>query len=214
MPRIVEAGDDVIVLGKKGESGAEEVRFPVADWIREFGEGVFQIVHQRNGETVPYPVLAVLIDEEYVKWEISSADVFYPGYGKAELSYYVNGVIVKNHTWRTFAADSLASDDTPPDPYQTWLDQALAAVGDAAEDVKTTAEEQAAIAESHANDAAVSAEEAEHYCELAQQAAEGKGFIWFEIHDDGCLYMIRSKNLTDNVNARINTDGELEIILR
>lgn len=214
MPRIIEAGDDVIVLGKKGENGAAEVRFPVADWLREYGDhGVFQIVHLRCGETVPYPILVALVDGEYVRWTVTSSDVMYPGYGKAELSYYVDGVIAKNFTWRTFAADTLAGSDTPPDPYQTWLDQALAAVSEAAEDAGTTAAEQAAIAAGHAERAAVSAEESEHYYELAVQCAEGKGFVWFDVGADGCLYMTRSDNLTDDVDAAINEAGELEITL-
>lgn len=213
MPRIIEAGDDVIFLGKKGEEGAAEVRFPVAGWIKEFGHGVFQILHLRNGETTPYPVLCAVVGDEYVSWTVSSADVLYPGYGKAELTYYVGGKIAKTQTWRTFAADALAPDETPPDPYQTWLDRALAAVGEAASEVETTAKEQAEIAEGHASDAKVSAETSEHYYELAVQAAEGKGYIWFDIGSDGCLYMTRSKNLIDAVSARINDAGELEIII-
>lgn len=104
---------------------------------------------------------------------------------------------------------------------QNVYDELIAAVNAALDQPVHDAEAQAILAAGYAaeaqekvGEAAVHAETAEHYCELAQQAAEGKGFIWFEIHDDGCLYMIRSKNLTDNVNARINTDGELEIILR
>ena len=116
---------------------------------------------------------------------------------------------------------SSTADTDMPVVTQDVYDELIAAVNAALDQPVHDAEAQAILAAGYAaeaqekvGEAAVHAETAEHYCELAQQAAEGKGFIWFEIHDDGCLYMIRSKNLTDNVNARINTDGELEIILR
>lgn len=103
--------------------------------------------------------------------------------------------------------------ETDPQPTATVIDQVLAAAANAVEQADTAAAEQAEIAEGHAGDAAVSAEQSEHYYELAVQAAEGKGFIWFDIGADGCLYMTRSDNLIDDVSAEINTAGELEIII-
>ena len=103
--------------------------------------------------------------------------------------------------------------ETDPQPTATVIDQVLAAAANAVEQADKAAAEQAEIAEGHAGDAAVSAEQSEHYYELAVQTAEGKGFIWFDIGADGYLYMTRSDNLVDDVDAEINEDGELEIIL-
>lgn len=103
--------------------------------------------------------------------------------------------------------------ETDPQPTASVIDQVLTAAAEAVEQADAAAKAQAEIAEEYANDAEVSAEKSEHYYELAVQCAEGKGFIWFDIGGDGCLYMTRSDNLIDDVDAEINSAGELEIIL-
>lgn len=115
---------------------------------------------------------------------------------------------------------SSTADTDRPIITQDVYDELIAAVNAALDAPVQSATEQAEIAagwadtaRGHADDAAASAETAEHYYELAVQAAEGKGYIWFDIGADGCLYMTRSDNLIDDVSAEINTAGELEIII-
>lgn len=103
--------------------------------------------------------------------------------------------------------------ETDPQPTATVIDQVLAAAANAVEQADASAKEQAEAAAGYAGNAKVSAETAEHYYELAEQVAVGKGFVWFEIGDDGHLYMWRTENLQDGVDAEITEDGRLEIIL-
>ena len=115
---------------------------------------------------------------------------------------------------------SSTADTDRPIITQDVYDELLAAVNAALDAPVEEAAAHAAAAEGWsdaaqgwAETARLHAEEAEHYYELATEAAEGKGFIWFEIGADGCLYLTRSDNLVDDVDAEINTAGELEIIL-
>jgi len=115
---------------------------------------------------------------------------------------------------------SSTADTDRPIITQDVYDELIAAVNAALDAPVQAATAQAQIAagwadtaREHADDAAASAETSEHYYELAEQVAVGKGFVWFDIGDDGHLYMWRTENLQDGVSAEITEDGRLEIIL-
>lgn len=113
---------------------------------------------------------------------------------------------------------SSTADTDAPVITQDVYDELIAAVNAALDAPVEEATRQAQIAAGWAEtargdvaEAAAYAETAEHYYELARQCAEGKGFVWFDILGDGCLYMWSTPGM--EADARINDDGELEILL-
>ena len=174
--RTVSATSDIIFLGKKGENLATQVAFHVLkEWKELYGEGQFALIHQRNGDTQPYAV-ALTDDEENVLWPVTNTDVNKVGLGKCELQYYVtdeleNQILAKSMTFITKVVDCLDdAGETPPEPWETWIEQVLEAGADAlqgASEAAASAEE----ASGYADDAKDSAEDAEGYAEAARLSA-------------------------------------------
>ena len=117
-----------ICLGKQGENLARMVYFDEpATWKETFGEGKCELLHQRNGDEAPYPVVLDTEDGR-VCWKITSSDTAIVGEGKCELHYSVDGVIVKSKIWKTSVLESLGGEIAePPAPYQGWVDEVLGA---------------------------------------------------------------------------------------
>lgn len=117
-----------LCLGKQGENLARIVYFAEPSlWKELFGEGKCELLHQRNGDAAPYPVL---LDTEGGKvcWKITNADTAIVGEGKCELYYSVDGVVVKSKIWTTDVFPSLGDGVTePPEPYKAWVDAVLEA---------------------------------------------------------------------------------------
>lgn len=131
--------DTWIMLGRTGEKNARQVVFDISEWISLYGEGIAQLIHQRQGDSAPYPC-AVAQNGAEVSWTITTADTATAGRGKAELQYFVGDALVKSVTWTTYT-DAALSDvgDTPPEPQQRWVDQVLDAAN-RAEDAAERAE--------------------------------------------------------------------------
>ena len=117
----------ILSLGRTGENQARSIRFDVSHWVRDFGPGVVELVHQRSGDPYPYPVV-VSQDGNEVTWNITATDTAAAGTGSAELQYYVGDTLAKSETWMTKVFPALGpAAETPPDPYQSWVDQVLQA---------------------------------------------------------------------------------------
>ena len=177
-----------IELGKRGENLACRVVFDISTWRKEYGEGVVQLIHQRNGDKTPYPCV-VEADGGNAYWNITSADVDVAGRGHCELQYWVDEAIVKSATYITRTARSMSpASDTVPDPQQAWMDKMLwyatetEAAATVAANAETNAQSSATAAseselnaQASANAAAVSASKAsasETAAKAAQKAAE------------------------------------------
>ena len=132
-----------LYLGKQGENLARIVYFDEHEtWMKEFGEGKCELLHQRNGDSAPYPVKLETEDGRCC-WKITASDTAIVGDGKCELHYLVNDVIVKSKIWTTTVLESLSGDVVEaPEPQKAWVDDVLdAAVR--AEDAAERAEEAA-----------------------------------------------------------------------
>lgn len=157
-------------LGKRGENLARWVVFDVSAWQKEYGDGVVQLIHQRNGDKAPYPC-AVTVDGGKAYWAITSADVDVAGRGHCELQYWVGDVIVKSATYVTRTSRSMSpASDTAPEPQQAWMDAMLGV---------------AAEANAHANAAEAAAENAASYA-IHQPIVGGNAnwMVW-----DGSAYV-------------------------
>ena len=129
-------------IGRRGENLARRVIFDLAPWRKCYGDGTVQLLHQRAGDADPYPC-ALTVEGDTAYWLIRAADVDKPGWGDAQLHYYVGETLAKSSAWRTLTADALgAPGETPPEPQQDWVEKVLAA-GTAAEDAAGRAEEAA-----------------------------------------------------------------------
>lgn len=116
-----------IPLGKQGEKNHLEVHFNISKWRQTFGDGVVDLIARRCGEAEAYPVTDIVSELDTVIWTVIDVDTANPGFGSAELQYYVGDTLVKSATYTTVVADSLDPTGDPPDPYESWLQQLIAA---------------------------------------------------------------------------------------
>lgn len=112
-----------LILGRQGENGVRQIEFDVGLWRRYYGNGALAGVLLRDGDTNPYPVTIV-----NNVWTISASDTAQSGHGQLQLSWIVDDIIKKSVIYKTYVLPSLnASTVDPPDPYETYLDDIVAA---------------------------------------------------------------------------------------
>lgn len=149
MREITAKAGQELFIGKRGENNAVCVVFDISEWRALYGAGNVQLIHQRNGDKIPYPCV-VEVSGGAALWTITKTDVGNPGVGRAELQYWVGDAIVKSEIFSTKTARSMGdAGENPPEPATTWLEQ-LQQLG-----IETEANANAA--EVSANDAAASA---------------------------------------------------------
>ena len=95
-------------------------------WKERFGEGTFELLHQRNGDEAPYPVV-LTIEDDVPYWHVTNADTAIAGVGKCELRYIVDHVVIKSCTFITDVIESLGEGTEAPEPQKAWVDQVLEA---------------------------------------------------------------------------------------
>jgi len=112
-----------IALGRQGENNVTTVQFDVSGWAEEYGSGTFMLLNQRSEDTVGYPVEST-VENETVSWVVKSADVYYSGYGKVQLTYTVDNKIAKDVIYVTHTDKSIDGGDIP-DPTPDWVAEVL-----------------------------------------------------------------------------------------
>lgn len=118
---------EVIGLGREGENLARKITFDISDWIEKYGSGNVYLIAERFGDAGPYPV-SVTVSEGTAEWEITNSDVGRHGYGKCELRYMVNDILVKSETWITYTDETLGdATEEPPAPYADWVGTVISA---------------------------------------------------------------------------------------
>jgi hypothetical protein len=163
-----------ISLGIQGEQNARKISFDDAKiWQERFGQGRYELLHQRNGDEAPYPVV-LTIEDDVPYWYVTSSDTAVVGEGQCELRYIVDDVLIKSSTYITDVAPSLGENTTDvPEPEKAWVDQVLEAGETAKQAVELSekAIEASENAEQSAKDAESFAKEAENF------ASESGGHI-------------------------------------
>lgn len=178
-----------IPLGYQYENLARRIVFDITDWVTDYGPGTVLLLHQRQGDIVPYPVTVSRTDADMetanaqggtmVLWDVTNADTSQKcQYGKAELRYYAGEggeTLVKSELYKTTVMNALGSEIADaPEPEHSWLDTLLDAVKTIDEQV--TAAQSAAVgaqsAQMNADDAANLANAAAIAARAAQEAAE------------------------------------------
>lgn len=129
-----------LAIGRRGESKARRVVFDLSAWREAYGPGAAALCHQRVGDSTPYPCV-IEQDENTAWWTIQTADVDKPGWGEAQLMYYVGDTLAKSAIWRTLTVPSLCNCGEPPeDPAKAWFLAVQEQIGDL-DELTTTAKD-------------------------------------------------------------------------
>lgn len=187
----INVGDrvDRFILGRRGENEATEVVFDVSQLIATYGEGTAQLAAKLPNSSTPYPV-SITQDGNTVTWIVTNADTQTVGNGACELFWYVGDTLAKSVVWTTVILKDIGDvGDTPPDPYETWLE---------------TLTELAATTTANARDAAESAgdaEDAQTAAEAAQAAAETAQGLAEDARDSAGQYASNAAQSEDDAAA-------------
>lgn len=134
--RYVKAEQRIAIpLGRQGENNVETVRFHVDGWAELYGEGAYELLHQRANDPGPYPCpISVSTDGKIVEWLIRNSDVAKVGRGTAQFVYIVNGNVAKSVVYATSVLESIDGGGDVPEPYEDWVNSVLFAAQNAAEE--------------------------------------------------------------------------------
>ena len=131
--RSVKAGTvDPIPLYYRGEKDATQVVFPLADFIRTFGEGEAQLVVRRAGDPKEYAAPVERVGDTAV-WTVGPEWVAVDGSGSCQLSWIGADFKAKGAVYKTRAYASMGeSNETAPEPQTGYLAQVQEAGAQAA----------------------------------------------------------------------------------
>ena len=110
-----------LYIGKQGENSANIAVFDLTDWVEEYGAGTAKLVHQRNGDEIPY-IAQTTQSGSTLSWIFTSDDTAFNGYGKAQLNYYVDDVLAKTLIFTTKCDKSLTDETEAPGEVKSALD--------------------------------------------------------------------------------------------
>lgn len=126
-----------VSLGRRGENEAARIVFDVSALAERHGAGTCVLLVKRPGEAAAYPA-AVEQSGSTVSWTVSETDTSYVGQGECELFWYVGGALAKSVVYKTNVEKDIgAASETPPDPYETWLDTLTEAAAEVTEAIGT-----------------------------------------------------------------------------
>lgn len=149
-----------LIIGKAGEGGVTNISFDLTEWFELFGDtGTLTLLVQRPTDTAPYPVM-LDVNGNIARWTVSATDCEHKGIGEAELRYSVEGNVVKSRNFSIKILRALGENAPLPSPWESWLEQILAAA-DTALEYAQAANESAIIAEDSASEAEDSANKAQ-----------------------------------------------------
>ena len=121
-----------ICLRHQGENDAMRVAFHLSAFEADWPGGTPLLLVKRprsSRDAEAYPV-ALSVDGHTAYWTVSASDVEYSGYGKAQLQWRVEDVLVKSCIYDTVCVPSLHAGVEPPDePSKRWFDAIQAQIG-------------------------------------------------------------------------------------
>lgn len=130
MPKVICAtGTEPLVLGRVGENDAVQVVFNTEGWRQAYGEGEYQLLHQRCGDPAGYPVALLSCGEQLI-WNVRAADVALPGRGQCELIYTVGQTVAKSVIFTTWVEEGMMGEEEIPEPWADWVNDVLGAASE------------------------------------------------------------------------------------
>lgn len=139
MKQIIADQVSIIPLGRQGEHLACQIVFDLRAWETLYGSGTAELLHQRPGDDMPYPV-PLSWDGSWALWNVTDADTAQSGLGRCELRYRADDTLVKSRIWKTHIDGAMGeAAGEAPEPEQSWVNRVLEA-GTAAEAAADRAE--------------------------------------------------------------------------
>ena len=125
----VKPVNGTIDLGREGENLARQVVLPLEDLAA--GKGYGLLLHQRAGDSSPYPVVARQEGNSLI-WAVTGADTGAAGLGSAEVRWLGNdGRIIKSRIYHTVTQKALSDPESPPEAYEGYVEAVAANAWDA-----------------------------------------------------------------------------------
>ena len=125
----VKPVNGTIDLGREGENLARQVVLPLEDLAA--GKGYGLLLHQRAGDSSPYPVVARQEGNSLI-WAVTGADTGAAGLGSAEVRWLGNdGQIIKSRIFQTVTEKALSDPGEPPEVYEGYVEAVAANAWDA-----------------------------------------------------------------------------------
>lgn len=182
MVEVVQEGKK-IVLGRYDENITRVKKFNIGNLLANYPDATYTLLNKRPGDEAAYIVAAshCAIEGNCFLWTIHREDVAKQGKGRCELRLQRGEEVFLSYIWDTEIWESLSGTGTPPDPWETWLQELINAsvdVTDAVEEAKSTLEGYVSDAESARDDAITaknSAESANADAQTAKGIAESSG---------------------------------------
>lgn len=108
-----------IPIGLVGENNYRKVHINVSDIMQEYPNARFELILQREGDEVPYPVTTQLKGSDLI-WLVSDVDVAVKGRAKAEVIAFNDDVIAKSKIFVVNVEASLDPAGEVPEPLEEW----------------------------------------------------------------------------------------------
>lgn len=119
------------IIGRLGENEYKRIAFPIAIWLELYPGATFTLLHKRPGDEDGYPVAATETDANNLYWSVAAADLAYTGCGMAELIIREGESIAKSILYPTQILPALGNTETPPEPWESWVDDVIDAANEA-----------------------------------------------------------------------------------
>ena len=166
-----------LTIGVQGENVARAIEFDMSAWVELYPDATFHVLFKPYNALTASPMLSTF-EDNVLTWTPTLGATAVVGVGYTEIRALDpnTGLIRKTRIIPTSVEHSVSGDDSadPPQPYEDWVNNVLAAAG--------SAESDRARAEIAMN--------------RAEQAALNKGFMFFYIdHDTDHLMFQRTENL-------------------
>ena len=146
---IIDAKENKINhLGRLGENKARIIRFDVGKILTEYPEAVFTLLNRRARDPAAYPVPREQYQVEggALLWTVDSSNLTDEGVGQCELIAGKGDVIYKSVIYQTRVDPALDGSGTPPEPWESWVEDVTEAA-DKAEEVLSELKATTATAE-------------------------------------------------------------------
>lgn len=205
--------NEPIMIGRQKENEVIQIEFDFSVWAEDYGEGNFTLTAMRSGETIPYDVVGLEVNDETHKaiWTVSDADNAINGYGEVQANYNKDSKVKESAIVATYSGRSLPTSGDPPSPLDDWMDNLRDIKTEAIEQteaikneavLQTTQIKNEAVqqtteiknqAEAAARDAAYEADRSQREAEAAARSAEAAAsvFTFTDPNNDGNIVIIR-----------------------
>lgn len=114
----------VIGVGRVGENEHRRVAFDVAEYLAQYPDATFGLIHSPSGVTA-YPVATVAVENDQLIWTVTSSDVTSEGQGRCELIVRQGDTIAKSIIYMTQVLPALDAAGEAPEPWESWQTQMI-----------------------------------------------------------------------------------------